>query len=134
VLFKERDIATNGTLDRVGMAASFICAVHCVLTPLLFTLLPLFGLTFLKDERFDWAFIVISIIIGITSLIPSYLKKHRALLPIILFGFGVVLLITARHLESLSTELPVVLGGGLLVVTAHKVNRHLCRNCEKCQR
>jgi len=133
MLFKERDIATNGTLDRFGMAASFVCAVHCVLTPILFTLVPLFGLTFLRDKRFDWTFIASSIVIGITSLVPSYLKKHRMLLPIILFGFGVILLIAARQFGSLRAELPVVLGGALLVVTAHRINRRLCRSCEKCQ-
>jgi len=133
VSFKERDIATSGTLDRVGMAASLICAVHCAITPLIFTLLPLFGLTFLKDEKFDWTFIALSVVIGVTSLIPSYLRKHRMLLPIILFGFGVILLIAARHLESLGAELPVVLVGALLVVTARRVNRRLCRSCAKCQ-
>src|SRR5690348_9027020 len=43
--------------DRVGATASFLCAVHCALLPFVIALLPLIGLGFLADHRFERVFV-----------------------------------------------------------------------------
>jgi hypothetical protein len=42
-------------LDRAGMSASLLCAVHCAFLPLLFVALPAFGLAWLDSPVVDWS-------------------------------------------------------------------------------
>ena len=42
-------------LDRAGMSASLLCAVHCAFLPLLLAALPTFGLAWLDSPVVDWS-------------------------------------------------------------------------------
>ena len=39
-------------LDKAGMIASITCAIHCMIMPLVVTLLPIFGLSLFGTEEF----------------------------------------------------------------------------------
>jgi hypothetical protein len=41
-------------LDKAGMIASITCAIHCMIMPLVITLLPIFGLSLFATEEFEW--------------------------------------------------------------------------------
>lgn len=118
-------------LDQVGMIASSLCALHCLLMPLAVGLLPLFGLGFLADEQTEWALIGMALFVGLCSLIPGFWFHHRKLQPLIVFAFGVGLILLVRLLlENLPPLelLGVVMGGGLLAA-AHAMNLRYCRLC-----
>jgi hypothetical protein len=121
-------------LDRLGAAASLACALHCAAMPLLVSLLPLVGLSFLAKEQTEWALICLSLGLGSLSLLPSYARKHRRLRPLLLFAFGASLIITAplSAEEGARLEAPAMTLGALMIACAHMVNRRLCRSCVAC--
>jgi len=45
-------------LDKVGIGASLLCAIHCALLPVLFTTLPLMGVELLKSKHVEPGFIL----------------------------------------------------------------------------
>jgi hypothetical protein len=127
-------LARGEILDRVGVVASCACAVHCFLMPLVISALPLLGLSFFADGRTEWAFVCLSMALGLFSLLPGYLKHHKRRRPLIYFVAGICLIIIARLLleEDFRLETPVVVTGGLLVATAHLINLKLCKICRAC--
>jgi uncharacterized membrane protein YfcA len=134
-LSKLEAMTAGNRLDRLGAAASLACAAHCAATPLLIGLLPLAGLGFLAKEQAEWALAALSIGIGSLSLIPSYARKHRQWRPLLLFAFGVSLIIVVRLLaeEGSRLEAPTMAFGALLIACAHVVNQQLCRSCAVCR-
>lgn len=121
-------------LDRAGALASFTCAAHCAAMPLLTGFMPVLGLGFLLNEKIELLLIVLSIGIATSSLLPSYLRKHRQWRPMILFSFGTGLMLAvqvlALHEEQL--EIPAMVLGALMLAGAHVINWRLCRQCGHC--
>lgn len=126
--------AADEMLDRIGVVASCACAVHCAFMPFIIGLLPLFGLGVFADERTEWAFVSISLIVGLASLLPSYIKNHKTAGPLGLFAMGLALIFIARLSlgDALSAEIPFVIGGALIIAASHLLNRRLCRACVVC--
>lgn len=104
----------------------FSHAVHCFLTPFIFTLLPLFGLRCWNDELMHPLLAAFVLTFGLTSIIPGY-RKHKecSILFAMLTGLALVLLATF-YVEAAfgeSWELPVITLGNALVISAHFFNR-----------
>lgn len=126
--------AINRRLDRAGATASLACAIHCALMPLVITLLPLFGLAFLADNRVEWALVGGSAILGSTSLCLGY-REHgnRRALAVLAVGLG--LLAAGRIAESQKAGawgVAIVVIGGVMVAASHLINRKLCDSCHAC--
>jgi MerC mercury resistance protein len=104
-------------LDPPGAAASLACAVHCAAMPLLVSLLPLVGLSFLAKEQTEWALVGLSLGLEILSLLPSYTRKHRRRRPLLLFAFGASLIIAVllSAEEGTRLEAPAMTLGALLI-------------------
>ena len=126
---------TQIDLDKAGAAASLACAVHCAVMPLVITLLPLLGLSFLADERMEWALLGLSALLGSSSLCLGY-REHRQSRALLVLSLGLTALVTGRILEERHFEVAGVIGvvlGGCTVATAHFVNRRLCHTCRACR-
>ena len=121
-------------LERMGVAATTACAVHCAVTPFL-ALLPLAGLTVLADERVEWALIGASLALGSLNLIPDYLRHHRRARPIAIFALGFALALAARlwFEDELRVGTPLAVAGAGAILAAYWINRSLCRACQACQ-
>ena len=120
---------TTQNLDRIGVTASTLCAVHCALVPIFITALPLLGLEFLANEWVEIAMIFISAILGTLSLSLSYRKQHHKLLPFLVLIGGFALIATG-HFCGLQTLEPILIPvGGITVAAAHVVNWRLNRTC-----
>jgi hypothetical protein len=120
-------------LDRVGVVSSILCAVHCLLTPLLIAALPIVGLEAVLGDGMEWSFVLSGLALGSLSLVPSFRRVHRRFLPLALFAAGAALWMCARLASTDRWELPLVLVGATSLVTAHLVNRLLCRACRACE-
>ena len=64
-------------VDNSGACLSLACAVHCIVMPLLVTILPLIGLGFLAKERAELIFITCAIGLAIGSLAWG-VRHHRS--------------------------------------------------------
>ena len=121
---------TESTLrraDRVGFAASALCAVHCALVPVVLALLPALGLEVGGWIDFDQAFVVFATLLGATTLTLGY-RRHRVFRAwaLLLPGLGLVWAasFTALHDHSL-VHAAVMVAGGSLLAAAHFVNLRL---------
>lgn len=121
-------------LDKLGMTASLGCAVHCVLTALLFVIVPsLFQslnfvneLSFLQDEWIHIGMALVVFPVAILALTHGY-KAHGNRNALILGAIGLTLLtlgLIAGH-GQLATGFTIA--GGLLLATAHFFNLRYCQ-------
>jgi uncharacterized membrane protein len=124
----------SNKLDRFGVAASCICAVHCAMAPLLVAALPFLGVGFLAEEQTEWTIVLVAVAVGIFSMVPAYIGRHRRSGPLILFGSGLCVIVIARIWleERLVFETPVVIVGAVLIATSHLLNLRLCQSCAVC--
>ena len=112
------------TADRVGATASFLCAIHCALLPFVLAALPLLGLEFLADHRFERGFVMFACALALIALIRGF-RRHQHPLPLLLAIPGLALMLlgvtwgdgVAPILHS-----ALVTSGGLLLASAHFVN------------
>ncbi|WP_108471425.1 MerC domain-containing protein [Rhodanobacter thiooxydans] len=113
--------------DRVGAMASFLCAIHCALLPFVLALLPLLGLEFLADHRFERVFVLAACVLASFVLIRGY-RRHQRLLPLRLAVPGLLLLLLGIiYIDGPAPILHSVLVtcGGLLLAGAHFANLRL---------
>lgn len=121
---------TSQRLDRLGMTASTLCAIHCALVPIFLTTLPLLGLEFLSNEWVEISMIIVSVILGTLSLSMSYRKQHHKLFAFIVLFSGFAL-IALGHFSGIESLEPVLIPlGGFTVAAAHLVNWRLNRACK----
>ncbi len=131
-------VSAGERLDRAGAAASSLCALHCAVMPLLVTLLPLLGLSFLASEATEWLLFGASAIIGVSSLCLGF-RTHRSRRALSVLAVGLALLALGRMMEHQTMHgqtsrwgVPILVCGGLIVAASHIVNRALCRACHIC--
>jgi hypothetical protein len=125
------------SLDVTGTAAATICAVHCVATPFLLAIATLPAVapfaTVLASPLTEWAFVITSALLGATSLIPSFTRVHRDMIPCGLFIAGLGLLICTRVTSAAAALEPLAVPvAALLMIGAHVRNRRQCARCRAC--
>ncbi len=110
--------------DRVGFAASFLCAIHCALWPWLLALAPAFGLEVGGWIDLDQAFVVFATLLGVSTLALGW-RRHRGFHAWLLLVPGLTLVwlgaFSPLHDHSM-THAVVMTVGGLLLAAAHMVN------------
>lgn len=121
--------ATKGhsIADRFGATASFLCALHCALLPVIIAALPALGLSFLADHAYERAFVGFSVALAVTSLIFGFRRHHR-LAAFLFMVPGVALLLTGVMISYDHTDIAhavMVSMGGVLVMCAHIANLRL---------
>jgi len=120
-------------LDKLGMSASFFCAIHCALMPIAIGILPLFGLAFLTNHAIEDTILVCVFLIASISLLPSYFRLHKKIHAIVIFAVGFGLITLGHEIEASWAEAPMAVIGGLSIALAHWVNQRECKKCPKCQ-
>jgi hypothetical protein len=128
----EKRMAT--ALDKAGATASFVCAIHCLAMPFVIGVLPILGLSFLADERVEWALIGFTVCVGLFSLLPSYFRIHKKWHPLAMFGLGfaAILFVKVVFEESSRAETPGMVFGALMIAASNFANRRLCHTCPSC--
>jgi uncharacterized membrane protein YoaK (UPF0700 family) len=111
--------------DALGITASAVCAIHCAILPLFLSSLPLFGVNIIENLGFEYSMIGLAFVVGVYALYHGFKKHHHSWLPLLLFGFGILLLIAkvSFHQWRLLLLIPSV----LLIVIAHVLNYRMCR-------
>jgi len=130
-----RSLTSPERLDRVGIAASTLCAIHCMVMPLLILLMPLTAIRPIAGSGAEWTFFGISAVIAASSLLPSYFSRHRRSTPLKMFGTGLVLIGIARLAfeNYVVGETILVVAGALFITASHVANRRFCKACSLCR-
>jgi hypothetical protein len=151
---------THGWLDHLAIGMAAVCAVHCLLTPILVIALPIIATSFFVHEDFHlW---MILLVLPTTSFaVFMGCRKHKDRWVAAMSALGLAILLSALvherihnashteaqvhavHCESCARDLskepiPMHAGawintfGGLLLATGHIRNFRLCRKsrCE----
>lgn len=122
-------------LDRLGITASLGCAVHCILTALLFVLAPAVfqGAHFYKPLNFlthEWIHVGMALLVfpvAVLALWNGY-RTHRNKSGLLLGGVGLSLLISGLLLHGETMEIVLTLLGGIILAAAHLVNLRYCQH------
>ena len=118
-------VASSG--DRVGIAGSLLCAIHCALMPLILSALPALGVGLLSSVDLDQAFVIFATLLGIATLSTGF-RRHRAhhAWAILVPGLAMVWAgsFTSLHNHSIGHAL-MMSTGGLLIAAAHFTNLRL---------
>jgi len=118
-------------LDRIGITATSLCALHCILLPILLPVLPLMGLSFLADHAWEHVFLLMTAALGTIALFSGFKRYHKRLYPFYLLYLGVALY-WIKHDFSEAMEVYFIIGGASLIVAAHFINIKLCNSCKQC--
>ncbi|MEM9857473.1 MAG: MerC domain-containing protein [Bacteroidota bacterium] len=109
-------------MDFIGFCSSAICAIHCALTPVLISLLPLAGLQFLTNAMIEYSLIIISIILASLALFRGYTRQHKDPLPLVIVGYGFLFITLGRFAQADWQEVFFSSIGATSVAIAHVVN------------
>ncbi|WP_371374149.1 MerC domain-containing protein [Thalassotalea aquiviva] len=119
-------------LDRLGIAATSVCALHCILLPVLLPTLSLLGMDYLGSHENENIFLFATLILGSIALFSGFRKYHRKIYPFYLLFLG-GFIYWHKHSVSETLEPVMIIVGAALLVAAHLVNLKLCNNCRSCE-
>ncbi|WP_448213485.1 MerC domain-containing protein [Colwellia sp. MEBiC06753] len=118
-------------LDRIGIAATSLCALHCILLPILLPALPLLGLSFLSDHQWEHTFLLATAVLGTIALFAGFKRYHKKIYPFYLLYLGVGIY-WIKHDFSVELQPYFIVAGALLIVASHFINIKLCNSCKQC--
>jgi len=120
-------------LDRLGVAASLACGVHCVMAPLAIGAMAVVPAGWLFSHTSETVMLALTLLIGAASLVPSYRATHRRKSCLTLFVLGGATLATAKlALHGADAEPWLLATGAVMIASAHLSNLRFCRTCKKC--
>jgi hypothetical protein len=98
-------IESRSLLDRVGIGASLLCAIHCLAAPFLLLLLPAAGSVW-SHPAVHWILAVLVVPLALWVLLKGY-RQHRNRLTLVAASLG-ALLILAGLVSPMVHDEPVV--------------------------
>lgn len=112
-------------LDKAGIWVTTLCAIHCLLLPVILPLLAMAGLAFIGEDLLENTILGLSVVIGLLSLI-SGARKHGQwhLLSLLLLG---AFIYSQRDILGHWGEPVIILFGAGLIIYAHVSNLRLSR-------
>jgi len=119
---------STARLDGLALFLSGLCLVHCLLTPMAVSLVPMLGTTLLAGEAMH-GWLLLLVIPNSAFALTLGCRRHRRLLLPLLGGTGLVLLAAAPVLGEYreGMETPVTVIGVLTLAAAHLANFRECR-------
>jgi hypothetical protein len=123
--------------DRLGIALSVVCLVHCLLLPFAIAALPFVAAQWLQASGFHVAMALGLMPIALFAAVPG-VRRHGRMSVAAAMAAGLSLLSTAAFaggalLLTREWEIGLTVAGGAILVTAHAVNLSLCRACPACR-
>ncbi|GHF00678.1 MerC domain-containing protein [Thalassotalea profundi] len=126
---------TQETTDKFSIGLSMLCAIHCMLLPLLLVALPSLGALQLDNEAFHIWMLIAVIPTSIYALTLGC-KKHKRYRLLIWGITGLTLMILAvtlgHNIIGETGEKILTLLGAFCVVIAHFGNFKRCRQHSNC--
>ncbi len=121
--------------DRLGIALSVVCLVHCIVLPFAIAALPLLAARWLQASAFHTAMALALLPVALLAVVPGIRMHGRASVAAAMAA-GLSLLSTAafagEDLLSHEWQIGLTVAGGGILVAGHAVNLTLCRACPAC--
>ena len=151
---KAKSCASHGWLDSLAISMSIICAVHCLLTPVLLALLPIISTTFWVHENFHlWMVFLVVPTTSIAVFMGCRKHKDKGVALLSITGLSFILFIAIYQYSFHAANPDAVCGicpscaqlgfgnvlnvttvlnslGGLCLASAHFRNYKLCRRAD----
>lgn len=115
--------------DTLGVAASGLCLVHCVVFSFGALVLPALGAVLPHDDTTHFLLCGFVVAFCLLAVVPGYLHHlNKQVLGLMISGVTLVIFATFAADRTLGEgwEMPLITVGNLLVMTAHIRNRRLC--------
>jgi len=123
--------------DQLGIIASALCLIHCILTPVVLSLSAVWVHYLPAEERFHRVLAAMVAAIGCIAIIRGY-RKHRRLRVFGLMVGGLGLIFAGAYLgnrlPSHTAEMAVTMTGSGLMIAAHLTNHTFCKKWDRCDR
>jgi len=125
------------TLDKFGILLSGVCMIHCLVTPVLVTLIPILSINIAVNEEFLFHTLMLWLVIP-TSCIALFLgcRKHKQASIVITGIVGMLILLTValfgHDIFGEAGEKIASTIGGFIVAVSHFLNYRACKSitCE----
>ena len=114
--------------DRFGTGLSLLCALHCMASPLLMTILPLAGLGFVVREATEGVLLAASVALAAASLCWGF-QVHRRWRALLFLVDAIRFIVVGRWMAEGASERALVVVGAAMVTAGHLLPRHLCSTC-----
>lgn len=111
------------------MSLSFLCAIHCLLTPVIILSIPIMARYYLAHPWFHVILAFLIIPVGIFAFVRGY--SHHKNSKVFLYGLpgllivGIAPLLIHRGVLDWNEPIAMVIGSSLLI-WAHWINRKSC--------
>lgn len=118
--------------DRLGIWASGLCAVHCVLTPIVLSLSAVSVHYLPSEERTHRSLAILIAALGAIALVRGFRKHRRAsVLTLMTFGLGCIWGTAwyGDRLASHAVEIAITVVGSCAMIAAHRLNHTFCADC-----
>jgi MerC mercury resistance protein len=121
--------------DNLGIWASALCVVHCVVTPVLVSMSVLLARLIPGEERTHRALAMGIAALGAIALVHGF-RTHGKLRVLGLMALGLGFIFAGAFfvawLPSHKYEVAVTMTGSALMISAHRMNHTFCRDCKRC--
>jgi uncharacterized membrane protein YfcA len=118
--------------DRVGVWASALCVVHCLLTPILLSMSAVFMHFLPSEERVHRSLALLIALIGAIALVRGF-RTHRRARVIFLMAAGLACIFFGAfqgdRLPGHWAEVGITFCGSILMISSHRLNHTFCKNC-----
>lgn len=120
--------------DKLGICASALCVVHCVVTPVLVSMSVVLARLIPGEERTHRALAVGIAALGAFALVQGF-RTHRRkrILGLMALGLGFIFAgaFFGAQLPSHKYEVGVTMTGSVLMICAHRMNHTFCKDCRR---
>jgi uncharacterized membrane protein YfcA len=121
--------------DVLGIGASTLCAIHCLLLPFVLALSPTLAHFVPGTEVVHRALAFLLATVGFIAFWAGY-KVHRRKVVLLLLAVGIMGVTVGAYagflLPTHAWEILITLVGSSFLIAAHYLNRTLCRSCRVC--
>jgi hypothetical protein len=118
--------------DRVGVWASLLCLVHCLLTPVLLSGSAVLAHFLPGDEPVHRTLAPLIAIVGAIALLRGFrIHGRRRVVTLMVVGLAFIFFAAFgnKHLPDHRAEIVVTMVGSAFLIAAHRLNHTFCADC-----
>ncbi len=118
--------------DRWGIGLSFLCTIHCLVTPFVILSLPILARYYVSHPFFHLLLALMIVPVGFLAFYSGF-RHHASPWALILGVPGLLIVAGVPYLAHVLlwsiNETALMISGSVLLISAHLINRKACRSC-----